>query len=162
MLDQVKDGMMDAAVFFMANAINLLLTGMFLARVRGLGRLAKVLGWSAVGLGLPVAVIAILNLLGGRAWWTVVLPVLYVIYALVQLLLDGILKVDFRHSKLLGPYLGLYYLGLLGLVGYSFGVEKFYGFVTLGTYLVCLAATWYAYSQVGHGVASRTETETLA
>ncbi|HSR30099.1 MAG TPA: hypothetical protein VLY63_05995 [Anaerolineae bacterium] len=162
MLDQVNDGMMDTAVFFVANAINLLLAGMFLARVQGLGRLAKILGWSAVALGLPVAVIALLNLLGGRAWWTVVLPALYVIYAFVQLLLDGILKVDFRHSKLLGPYLGLYYLGLLGLMGYSFGVEKVYGFVTLGTYLVALAATWYAYSRVGHGVAARREKENLA
>jgi hypothetical protein len=152
----------DLALFLIANLVNLLLAAMFLARIRGLRRLAQALGWLAVALGLPVAVIAVLNLLGGRAWWTVVLPALYVVYALLHLTLDGILKVDFRHSRLLGPYLLVFYLGLLGLVGYSFGIGALYGFVTLGTYLVCLVTTWIAYARVGHGVADRPDSEGTA
>ena len=143
----------DLTLVLVANLVNLLLAGMFLARVRGLARLNQVLGWSAVALALPVAAVAALNLLGGRPWWTVVLPALYVAYALLELLLDAILRVDFRHSRLLGPYLAVYYLGLLGLVGYAFGVGAPHGFVTLGSYFLCLLVTWYAYARVGHGVA---------
>jgi hypothetical protein len=155
MLESWDYAISDLGLFVMANLVNLLLAGMFLARVRGLVRLNYLLGWSAVALGVPVAGVAVLNLLGGRAWWMVVLPALYVIYALLELMLDGILKVDFRHSKLLGPYLAVYYLGLLGLLGYAFGMGAVYGFVTLGTYLLCLLVTWYAYARVGHGVAPR-------
>jgi hypothetical protein len=156
-LDQWDYRIIDLALFVIANLVNLLLAGMFLARVKGLGRLAHSLGLVALFLGLPVAAIAILNLLGGREWWTVVLPALYVVYALLHLTLETILKLDFRKSRLLWPYLVVYYLGLLGLVGYSFSIGTPYGFVTLGTYFLCLFATWYAYSRVGHGVASRQE-----
>jgi hypothetical protein len=158
-LEHWDDQVTDLVLFLVANAVNLLLTGMFLARVKGLGRLAKGLGLLAVCLAVPVAAVGVLNLLGGREWWTVILPALYVLYALLHLTLDYILKLDFRGSHLLGPYLALYYLGLLGLVGYSFSMGKGYGFVTLGTYFVCLFSTWYAYSRVGHGVASRKQAE---
>lgn len=154
------DGLVtDLVLFLVANAVNLLLAGMFLARVKGRGKLARGLGLLAVCLAVPVAAVGVLNLLGGREWWTVILPALYVLYALLHLTLDYILKLDFRGSRLLGPYLAVYYLGLIGLVGYSFSMGKVYGFVTLGTYFVCLFATWYAYSRVGHGVASRQQAE---
>ena len=58
---------------------------------------------------------------------------------------------DFRHTRLLGPYLGLYYLALMGMVGYSFSIGKPYGAVTPATYLLQLLATWYSYARVGHG-----------
>jgi hypothetical protein len=149
----------DFVLFLVANLVNLYLAGMFLARVKGRGGPATGLGLLALCLAVPVAAVGVLNLLGGREWWTVVLPGLYVLYALLHMTLDYILKLNFRGSQLLGPYLALYYLGLLGLVGYSFSMGKVYGFVTLGTYFVCLFATWYAYSRVGHGVASRQQTE---
>ena len=147
----------DLALFVLANLINLLLAGMFLGRLRGWRRLAQVLGWSSVALGLPVAAVAVLNLLGGREWWTVVMPALYVAYALLHLVLDGILKLDFRNTRLLGPYLLVYYVALWGLVGYCFSAGAVYGFITLATYFLCLFATLYAYRRVGHGVAERQE-----
>lgn len=145
----------DLALFVMANLINLLLAGMFLARVKGRKRPSQVFGWSAVALGLPVAAVAVLNLIGGREWWTVVLPALYVAFALLELLLDGILKYDFRSSRLLGPYLLVFYVSLWALTGYCFSIGPVYGFVTLATYFFCLAVTMYAYRRVGHGMAER-------
>jgi hypothetical protein len=141
----------DLALFICANLVNLLITAMFVARAKHRTRLGQAMGLSAVALGLPVAIIALLNLLAGRAWWTVALPALYVLYALLELGLDYIFKVEFRRTRLLWPYLTIYYLGVLALVGYSFSVGRLYGFITLGTYFLCLFATWYAYSRVGHG-----------
>ena len=148
----------DLAMVVMAVAVNLLVAVMFLGRVRGTRR-ANLWGWVAVALAVPVAAIAIWNLVGGRAWWTIVLPALYAAYALLELLLDGILKVDFRSSWLLAPYLVTYYVGLLGLVGYAFGVGAIEGFVSLAAYFLSLAATSYSYRRVGHGVATASQIE---
>jgi hypothetical protein len=142
----------DLAVFLIANLVNLLLIGFFLARARGAGRIARLLGMIIVALALPVAAASALNALWGREWWMVVLPLLFVLYCSVELLLDYILKREFRHTRLLGPYLTVYYLGLLGLMGYCFGVNTVYGFVTLVTYFANLLATWYSFARVGHGL----------
>jgi hypothetical protein len=70
----------------------------------------------------------------------------------VEFVLDYWLELDFRHSRLLGPYLLLYYLALMGMIGYSFQVGRVFGFVTLATYFLQLAATGYSYRKVGHGL----------
>ena len=70
----------------------------------------------------------------------------------MQHALDYWLELDFRHSRLLGPYLLLYYAALMGMVGYSFLAGDAFGVVTLITYFVQLGATVYSYRKVGHGV----------
>jgi hypothetical protein len=76
-----------------------------------------------------------------------VLPLPLILHSIVELLLDYILKLDFRRTRLLGPYLVLFYLGQMGLIGYAFVVEPAYGFVTLATYFLCLGATRYAHAK---------------
>lgn len=141
---------LDLIVVISANLMNLLLAGMFLLRARNKPKPGQTLGWIAVGLSIPLGAATVVNLLAGRGWPFWLLPLLAVAYCLVELLLDGILKIDFRHSRLLGPYLLLYYLGLMALIGYAFLVGKPHGFVTLITYFINLAATAYSYSRVGH------------
>ena len=141
----------DLVVFIIANMMNLLLTIMFLFRAVGKPNVGNPFGWVAVALAVPLGVVVVLNLLGKRDWAFWVLPLVTVCYCLFELLLDGILKVDFRHNRLLGPYLLSYYLGLMAMIGYNFLASKPYGFVTLVTYFINLAATAYSYSRVGHG-----------
>jgi hypothetical protein len=40
----------------------------------------------------------------------------------------------------------------MGMIGYAFIVGKPFGFVTLATYFANLAATFYSFVRVGHGV----------
>ena len=141
----------DLVVFIIANVMNLLLTIMFLFRAVGKPKVGSVFGWVAVALAVPLGVVVVLNLLGKRDWAFWVLPLVTIAFCLLELLLDGILKVDFRHNRLLGPYLLIYYLGLMAMIGYNFLASKPYGFVTLVTYFINLAATAYSYSHVGHG-----------
>ena len=141
----------DTGVFVIAALFNVLMIGIFLSRPPGLKRVERVQGWIGIALAVPAGVAVVLNALGQREWWTMVLPALFVIFEIVELVLDYILKLDFRHSRLLGPYLLLYYASTMGLIGYSFLVHKTYGFITLATYFLCLLATWYSYSKVGHG-----------
>ncbi len=141
----------DLAVIITANLANLLLAGMFLARAVGQTRYARILGTGVVVLAVPLAVAVALNALNGREWWTIVLPGLLVVYCATEFILDYLLKIDFRHTRLLGPYLLLYYAGLMGMTGYAFLVDTLAGFVTLATYFVGLAATLYSFVRVGHG-----------
>jgi hypothetical protein len=141
----------DFFVFIIANLTNLLLAIMFLLRASRKAKVGSTFGWIAVVLGIPLLAAIVMNALGERPWWTTVLPGLLVAYDLVEFLIDHVLKFDFRHSRWLGPYLGLYYLALMGMIGYSFTIGKLFGFITLITYFINLAATAYSYARVQHG-----------
>ena len=151
MVDQALFRTIDLIIFVIANLTNLLLAVMFLFRARGRPKVGNAFGWAAVLLGLPLLAMTVLNALEGRPWWTFVLPGLLVLYDAVEFVLDHLLKFDFRHSRWLGPYLGLYYLALMGMIGYTFAICKPYGFITLITYFINLAATAFSYGRVQHG-----------
>jgi len=137
----------DLVVVGAANLFNLLMAGIFLTRPKGWKRLERIAGLVMVGMAVPLGAAVILNALGKREWWFVVLPLPLILHCLVELVLDYILKLEFRKTRLLGPYLALAYLGQIGMIGYAFAVEPFYGFVTLATYFLCLGATRYAHSK---------------
>ncbi len=134
----------DLVVVVAANLFNLLMAAIFATRPKGWKRFERVTGLVMVALALPLAAAVVLNAAGQRPWWFVVLPLPLILHAVVELLLDYVLKVDFRKGRLLGPYLALFYLGQWGLIGYAFAVQPVYGFVTLATYFLCLGTTRYA------------------
>jgi len=143
--------LVDLSIIIIANLNNLLLTVMFISRGCGRQQIGNRFGWATVALVLPLAAAAAFNAAGGRPGWTIALPALMVAYDAVEFLLDFILKFDFRHTRWLGPYLALFYLALMGMIGYAFAVDKLFGFITLATYFVCLAATAFSYARVKHG-----------
>ena len=141
----------DAVLFVIANLVNLLMIGIFLSRPFGMKRLERTLGWVQIALAIPVTVCVVVNAAAGRGMWFFLLPSLLVVFLLVELVFDYILETGFRHTRWLGPYLLLYYLALMGMIGYNFLVSPVYGLITLVTYFLNLLATWYSYSRVGHG-----------
>jgi hypothetical protein len=141
---------LDLAVVIIANLVNLVLCLIFLNRVFGRAAWEQGLGYASVVMALPLAVIAAANLLGGRSWAYGLLPLVMVAYLALEYVLDYLLKVNFRQTRLLGPYLLLYYLGLFALIGYAFLAGRLYGFVTLLTYFLNLGATFYSYRKVGY------------
>jgi hypothetical protein len=148
---QLDYQIVDTTVFLIANLVNVLIIGIMLSRPFGLMRLERGLGLAAIACALPMGIAAVLNAVDRREWWTVVLPSLLVTYLIVELMLDYILRLEFRKTRLLGPYLLLFYLSMMGMIGYAFLANERYGFVTLATYFLGLLATWYSYSRVGHG-----------
>ena len=139
--------MVDQVVVVAANLFNLLMTAIFLTRPRGWKRFERIAGLVMVSLAVPLGTATVLNLVNERPWWFVVLPLPLLLHCVAELLLDYVLKLDFRRTRLLGPYLALFYLGQWGLIGYAFVVKPLYGFVTLATYFLCLAATRYAHAK---------------
>jgi hypothetical protein len=117
-----------------------------IARARSSSVLEYYLGLITIAFALPIAVAVVWNLLSQREWWAIVLPVPLVLYLVVESILDYYLKIDFRSTWLRWLYIGLFYLGVLLMIGFSFRLGRVPGFVTLATYFIGLGATWY-----GHG-----------
>ena len=142
----------DRIVFSIANLINLFMIYIFLSRTGLLPTLGIVFAWIwAVFILLLIGVVGV-NLRLKRKYWFIILPALLIVFLLLEIILDYILQVEFRASRLLGPYLLLYYLSLMGMIGYTFQIGKKFGFITLITYFLNQIATFYSYFLVGHGV----------
>jgi hypothetical protein len=144
--------LLDICMVAGANLANLLVIGVFLGKLlrrkafeRGMG-----LGLIAVGAGLLVG--AAFNLAGQRGWWLAALPLPFVLFCVVDYVLDYRLNSNFRATAWAIPYLVLFYAGLIGLVGYAFAVAKPAGFVTLATYFGALSISLVTYRRVGHGI----------
>jgi hypothetical protein len=142
---------LDLVVVIIANLLNLILSLIFLNRVFGRTAWEHWLGYGTLIMVFPLAVIAVVNLAGRRSWAFWVLPFTMVIFLAAEFILDYWLKFNFRQTAWLGPYLLVYYLALFAMIGYAFLAGKSYGFVTLTTYFINLAATFFSYTRVGHG-----------
>jgi len=140
----------DLTAISVANLFNLIMVPIFIIRTTQPGHhpIASIV-W-----GIFIAVLAVIifqNVRAKRERWFILMPALFGIFLIVEVILDYVLKIDFRSTDLLTPYLILYYASILGMIGYSFLVEKKYGFITLVTYFLSQIAALYSYMKVGHG-----------
>ena len=137
----------DLVLVVIANLANLLIAAIFVARHKGFQGAEYWIGLVVVCLGIPVVISAIWNLVKGRETWTVYLPLILVLYLVIEFVFDYWLKIDFRSTWLMWPYILVFYAGLMAMIGYSFLVNRTYGFVTLSTYFINLATTVWAHSR---------------
>ena len=140
----------DLVVVAVANLMNMIMVVVFLSRSMMVEQL-QVVGFIWGALILVLAAVVVLNVRAKREWWAIVLPLLLVVFLIVEIVLDYIIQYDFRSTILLGPYLLLYYVSIMGMIGYAFLTEKKLGFITLATYFLNQIATFYSYFKVGHG-----------
>lgn len=129
---------------------NLAIGSMFVLRVRSPAH-AKGVGLLGTAMAVPLLIASV------RAWqlgadaWSVTLPLGFVVFAVVEVVVDLVLDFEIRTSRWLGPYLGLFYLGQWAVVGAAFVASPAGGAAVLITYFLCLAATAYSFRRVGHG-----------
>ena len=98
------------------SAANLLIAGMFVARVVAPSWAAP-LGFAGTAMAIPLAAASVVAVRDGASIWDIVLPLVFVAYAVLEVLLDGVLHVAFRSTAWLGPYLLLYYAGQWAIIG---------------------------------------------
>jgi hypothetical protein len=136
----------DFVLFLITNLINILMIGVFFARRNNYSRLEYYLGLVIVSMILPISFAVLSNYINRREWWTVVLPCILNVFLIIELILDYILKIEFRKTFLLVPFIMVYYLGLLAMVGYLFLINRKLGFITLITYFINQIYTWFSHS----------------
>ena len=120
----------------MANLINVIMAILFIARISGLPQVEYVLGIVVMIMGFALGYIAFFNKKNKRDKWDVYLLIPIFLFFVANLILDYISSFDFRSTAIAGPYVLLYFVGLWGLIGYSFRFDKKWGFVTLATYFL--------------------------
>jgi hypothetical protein len=147
---QIKELTVDLVVVALANLMNIIMVFIFYARTKG-AQHPLVFGFTWGAFIILLSATAFLNIKAKRKWWFIVIPLLLAGFLIVELVLDYVFQIEFRSTKLLGPYLGLYYISIMGMIGYAFLTEKKYGLITLVTYFASQIAALYSYIQVGHG-----------
>jgi hypothetical protein len=133
-------------VFALATSVNVVAGAMFWARVRR-AAWAGPLGVAAVLLGVPALLLAVAGAASGVSWTRWVFPLLYAVFAAVTLLLDFILKVEFRsprRSRILAPFLILYYVPLVAMWGMLWDLGLVYWALNGVSYLGMLWASLWA------------------
>ncbi|MBI9046723.1 MAG: hypothetical protein JEZ06_19695 [Anaerolineaceae bacterium] len=150
MLKNMASKNVDLIMVIIANIINFIMVTIFISRPQGWERLETIVGLILISLIIPLSFIAIRNFQQRRDWWTFTLPMIMILFLILELLLDYILQLDFRQSWILGPYLLMYYLSEMMMIGYAFLCGKPQGAITLITYFMQLAASYYSYKMVGY------------
>jgi hypothetical protein len=139
-------------IFALATTVNVVAGGMFLARIYR-PRWASPLGVVAILLGVPALALALAGAASGVSWTRWLFPLLYAVFAVVTLLLDFILKVEFRaprRPRILVPYLILYYFPLVAMWGMLWDLGLVYWAVNGASYLgMVFASLWAVRKGVG-------------
>lgn len=131
-------------------AANLLIAAMFAARVVA-PRRSRPLGFAGTAMAIPLSVACLIAFDSGADVWLIVLPAVFVAFAVIELVVDLLLPVDVRATRWLWPYLAAFYLAQWAVIGAAFLANTLGGATVLVTYFICLAATGWSYREVGHG-----------
>ncbi len=140
---------------------NLLLAAMFVARVHR-PTLAHTFGLTGTAMAVPMGVASVLAWAAGGEGWDIALPLVFVLFAVVEIMVDEVLDFEVRASGWLWPYLLLFYVAQWAVIGAAFRASEPGGFAVLASYFVCLVATAYSYRRVGHGEGTLAETSVRA
>ena len=120
----------DLLLFSVVNTTNILTFFVFVSRVRWPSAGYK-LAIVTVLMAIPATVIVVLNATAGREWLYLVMPLIFIAWAILTLIIDVIRNIEFRQSrklKILVPFLLLFYIGLGGMgiltwrIGFTFWV----------------------------------------
>lgn len=150
MEQRVNNKIIDLCIISLVNLMNLIMVGVFIARILDIGRL-RIVGFVWVIFAVILGFVIVYNIRAKRRRSLIIIPILLFLFLIIEIVLDYVLVSDFRSTTLIGPYLLLYYVSILGMIGYSFLVKKAYGFFTLTTYFLSQIAAIVSYTQVGHG-----------
>jgi hypothetical protein len=139
----------DWLLFAAVLLINLSSAVVFWARGRRLA-VERTAGLVTIGAALPVAVVGLLNALGGRGLGYWGMPLAYVIWAAGAYLIDYRLKLPFREPRrlaILGPYLVLFYISVIGLWALTWPLGIWAWLPTAASYVLHIAAMIGAQTQ---------------
>jgi hypothetical protein len=123
---------------------NLLITGIYISSKHEAVKLRTILGKTTIGLGIPLSVVLIAYILAGKPLRTLLYVSIILVYLFVELLLDFILKIEFREKPIIHiPYIILFYAACLGFIAVAFSIDKGWGYAVSVTFWGLLAGLIY-------------------
>jgi hypothetical protein len=107
----------------------------------------KIFGILVILLAIPWTLVFIYYLLIGKELWILIIMIIIFAYLFVELLLDFVLKIDFRHNwKMHVPYIILFYVVSFGIIGISFSIDAILGWIVTIAFWAELVAVIYSLS----------------
>jgi hypothetical protein len=137
----------DIAFVVCALIFNLLISGIYIATRLEAVRLRILLGRITIGLGIPLSAVFLAYVAAGKPVRTLVYLAFILLYLIVELLLDFILKIEFREKPVLHiPYIILFYTASFGFIGISFSIDTNWGYAVSVSFWGVLASLIYLLS----------------
>ena len=134
---------------FIISAIlfNLLIAGIFILQKHKKEQLTRVFGISWLGLSIPFLVVFINYLLQDKPSWVLVCFGIIILYMIVELLLDYILKIDFRTRWITHiPYILLEYAALFSALAIAIDIDQTLGWVVSAAFWILMGCLIYLYA----------------
>jgi len=143
-------------IFVLVLLVNIVSMLMFIGRVQWPNQKfqpAGIFGVIAILLGIPALILVGVGVVQdfGISYW--LMPLLYVAFTLFALIVDVILKLEFRQPRrleILIPFLFIYFLPVLGMWGMVWNLGLVYWLLTGVTYSGMIGSAIYA-SRMGVG-----------
>jgi len=146
MADLMNLNPFDLAFVITATVFNLLIAAIFVAVKHNRTGLVRGLGLAVMATAVPFAVAFLHTLQTGNDSIVQVYFGFIFLYLAVELLLDFILKFDFRKSRLTHiPYILLEYLALFGIIAIAFSIHPTWGYIVSITFWILMASLIYLY-----------------
>lgn len=136
--------MFDLLFVIIAIAFNLLIIGIFISGKRKQDKLRRWFGIVFVCLAIPLIIVFINYLIIGQELWIIICLVIILLYLFLELLLDLILKYDFRKKPITHvPYIILFYIVSFSLIGITFYIDEISGWIVSIAFWAVLASLIY-------------------
>ncbi|MFC1938891.1 hypothetical protein ACFLWM_01900, partial [Chloroflexota bacterium] len=107
----------DLLLFAVVNTTNILTFFLFVSRVKWPSAGHK-LAIATVFMAIPAAIVVVLNATAGREWLYWIMPLIFIAWAILTLIVDIIRNIEFRQPRklnILVPFLLLFYIGMGGM-----------------------------------------------
>lgn len=106
--------------------------------------LVRKLGIVVIALAIPVAFTLVSCLLAGEPLRILLYLAAILVYILLELVLDFILKIEFRKKPAIHiPYIIIFYIACFGFIGVSFSIDNTWGYVVSVSFWIMLASLIY-------------------
>jgi hypothetical protein len=125
---------------------NLLIASIFIAVKHDRGELVRRFGLAVMATAVPFAAAFFHTLQVGSDPFIKVYFGFIFLYLITELLLDFVLKIDFRNSRLIHiPYIFLEYLALFAMIAIAFSIHSTWGYIVSISFWILMACLIYLY-----------------
>jgi hypothetical protein len=133
-----------------ANIYNILIIALFVARLAGRPQLAHGLGLVSIGVVVPLVYLLVAARSTPRPTIYFVWIGLMLLFQIVELLVDYIYKIEFRHDlRMVIPYVMLFFGATGGMIGLAAQAGRFWAGVTSATFLVMAVMAFVQRAKTG-------------
>ncbi|MHA1385358.1 MAG: hypothetical protein ACTSR3_16520 [Candidatus Helarchaeota archaeon] len=128
--------------------MNLTMILIWICKIKNWEKTEYALGIIILFLGFPTGYVTFQNIINNRFWWTIVIPLVFIAYLIIELLLDyiKILEYDFReNNSILAIYLVIWMTSkTLFIIYILLLLEFYYGIILFWVYVIELIFVFIA------------------